>query len=106
MTLFGVPLGLLALAFAVATLVTAVELLASQYARTARFVLESVWFYAYVVIYGLLAAVALAILPLVSDQVAVEGIGVNNPWVKAALIGFSVKAVLHIRIFAMSAGPG
>lgn len=106
MTLFGVPLGLLALAFAVATLVTAVELLTSQYARTARFVLESVWFYAYVVIYGLLAAVAFAILPLVSDQVTMEGIGVNNPWVKAALIGFSVKAVLHIRIFAVSTGPG
>lgn len=106
MELFGVPVGLLGLTFAVAAIVTAVELLTSQYPRTARFALQSAWFYAYFIIYGLLGAVALAILPLVSDQIMVEGVGVSNPWVKAALIGFSVKAVLHIRIFSVTTGPG
>jgi hypothetical protein len=42
----------------------------------------------------------------VSDQVTLQGLGLNNPWFKAALVGFSVKAVLHIRIFAVSTGPG
>jgi hypothetical protein len=106
MTLFGGHPGLLILTFVVATLVTGVELLTSKYPRTARFALSSAWFYVYVIIYGLLGAVALAILPLVSDQITLEGAGTANPWVKAALIGFSVKAVLHIRIFAVSTGPG
>ena len=106
MTLFGVPIGLLVLTFAVAALVTAVELLTSKYPRTIRFVLKSVWFYVYVLIYGVLGAAALALLPLVGDQVTMEGVGLSNPWFKSALIGFSVKAVLHIRVFSISPGPG
>jgi hypothetical protein len=104
--LFGIPPGMLGVAFAVAALVTAVELLTSQYPRTAQFALKSIWFYVYVIIYGLLAAVALAILPLVGDQVTIEGVGASNPWIKALLTGFSVKAVLHIRIFSVTTGPG
>ena len=106
MTIFGVHIGLLALTFSVATIVTAVELLTSKYPRTPDFALSSRWFYVYVAIYGLLAAGALALLPLVSDQMTLEGIGASNPWIKAALVGFSVKAVLHIRIFAVSTSPG
>ncbi|MEA2906821.1 MAG: hypothetical protein QOI12_4208 [Alphaproteobacteria bacterium] len=106
MTIFGVHAGLLVLAFTIATFVTAVELLTSKYARTSRFVLKSAWFYVYVLIYGILGAGALALLPLLGDQVTTEGIAGTNPWIKAALIGFSVKAVLHIRIFAVSTGPG
>jgi hypothetical protein len=106
MTLFGVPVGLLLVTFAVATLVTAIELITSKYPRTAPFALKSPWFYAYVLIYGLLGAVGLALLPLLGDKVTTEGIALSNPWVTAALIGFSVKAILHIRIFAVSTGPG
>jgi hypothetical protein len=106
MTVFGVPGGLLAVTFAVAMLVTAVELITSKYPRTARFALKSVSFYAYILIYGLLGATALALLPLLGDKVTTEGIAISNPWVKAAVIGFSVKAFLHIRIFAVSTGPG
>ena len=106
MTLFGVPIGLLGLTFAVAAFVTAIELLTSKYPRTIRFALKSVWFYIFVLIYGLLGAAALALLPLVGDQVTMDGVGLSNPWFKAALIGFSVKAVLHIRIFSISPGPG
>jgi hypothetical protein len=54
----------------------------------------------------LLASIALALLPLVNDQVTIEGIGTTNPWIKACLVGFSVKAVLHIRIFTVSTAPG
>src|SRR6202034_673805 len=99
--MFGVPTGQLSLAFAVAALVTGLELVTSKYPRTAGFALRSPWFYAYVVIYGLLAAAALALLPAVSDQVTLQGLGLNNPWFKAALVGFSVNAGLDIRIFAV-----
>jgi hypothetical protein len=106
MAIFGVPAGHLLLAFGVAAAVTAVELVTSKYPRTSRFVLTSVWFYVYIVIYGVLAALGFILLPLVSDQLTVGGIGAADPWIKAALIGFSVKALLHIRIFSVSTGPG
>jgi hypothetical protein len=86
--------------------VTAVELITSKYPRTAPFALKSIWFYIYILIYGSLGAAGFALLPLLGDQVTTEGIAISNPWAKAALIGFSVKAILHIRIFAVTTGPG
>ena len=106
MTLFGVPLGPLAVTFAIASLVTALELVTSKYPRTARFCIKSPWFYVYFAIYGVLGAGALALLPLVGSQVTIEGVGLTNPWVKAAFVGLSIKAFLHIRIFSVSTGPG
>jgi hypothetical protein len=105
MTLFGVAPGLLAVSFVIAALVTALELITSKYPRTARFCVKSPWFHAYFVIYGLLGAGALALLPVLT-QVTFEGVGLSNPWVKAAFVGLSVKAILHIRIFSVTTGPG
>ena len=104
--LFGIPIAHLAVAFAVASSVTAIELITSRYPRTARFALSSTWFYVYFLVYGVLAAAGLALLPCSAPQVSTGGIGASNPWTQAALIGFSVKAILHIRIFAVSTGPG
>ncbi|HWX82308.1 MAG TPA: hypothetical protein VNZ48_01805 [Xanthobacteraceae bacterium] len=105
MTLFGVAPGLLAVSFVIAALVTALELITSKYPRTARFCVKSPWFHIYFVIYGLLGAGALALLPVLT-QVTIEGVGLSNPWVKAAFVGLSIKAFLHIRIFSVSTGPG
>ncbi|SRR5260221_1993789 len=105
MQLFGIDAGVLGLAFAAAAFVTAVELITTKYPRTPEFVTKSRWFYAYVLIYGALGAAALALLPLVGSEVTMAGVGLENPWVKALLVGFSVKAVLHIRIFTVSTGP-
>ncbi len=102
----GVPLGSLAVAFIIASLVTALELVTSKYPRTARFCFKSPWFYGYVLIYGILAAGFLALLPLLGSLVTIEGVGLSNPWVKAVFVGLSVKAFLHIRIFSVSTGPG
>lgn len=101
--LFGVSIEQMLLALAVAVLVTAIELITSKYARTARFALCSIWFYVYVLVYGLLAAAGLVLLPLVGGT---TGIATANPWLNAALVGFSVKAILHIRIFAVTTAPG
>lgn len=43
---------------------------------------------------------------MITDQVTVEGVGLSNPWLKAAFVGFSVKAFLHVRLFTVSRGPG
>ena len=101
--LFGVSIEQMLLALAVAVLVTAIELITSKYARTARFALRSIWFYVYVLVYGLLAAIGLVVLPLVGGT---SGVASSNPWLNAALVGFSVKAILHIRIFAVTTAPG
>lgn len=99
-------IGGIALAFAIALVVTGLELITSQYPRTPSFVLRSVWFYAYVIVYGLIAAFVVAILPLISNQVTMSGLGMANPWIRASVIGFSVKALLHIRLFTVNTGPG
>lgn len=106
MTLLGIDAGQLALTFAVATTVTAVELITSKYPRTANFVVTSGWFYAYVLVYGILGAAALSIAPLTGADVTSDAGILNNPWAKAAIIGFSIKAFLHIRIFTVTTGPG
>jgi hypothetical protein len=98
--------GVTALAFAVALLVTGLELITGKYPRTASFALKSGWFPAYIIIYGVIAAVVVLILPLVTDQVTMTGIGLGNPWVQAAVIGFAIKAFLHIRLFTVNVGAG
>ena len=98
--------GATGLAFVVALVVTGLELITTQYALTPNFVLKSIWFYAYVIVYGFIAAVVFWVLPLISDQVTMSGVGLANPWIKAAVVGFSIKAFLHIRLFTVSTGPG
>jgi hypothetical protein len=94
------------LAFAVALLVTGLELITTQYPRSPAFVLKSLWFYVYVIIYGVIAGAVVLIFPLISDQVTMSGLGLANPWTKAIFVGFSIKAFLHIRLFTVSTGPG
>ena len=96
----------IALAALIAVVVTGLELITTEYPRTSTFILRSKWFYAYVVIYGVIAGGVYAIFPLLGDQLAIQGLGASSPWVKAAVIGFSIKAVLHIRVFTVSRGPG
>ncbi|HEX2257845.1 MAG TPA: hypothetical protein VHG92_14320 [Afifellaceae bacterium] len=95
-----------ALAFAVAALITALELVTTQYARSGRFVLRSVWFYVYAGMYGVAAVILFAILPDLPETVTFAGVSADNPWVQAALVGITIKALLHIRIFSVSTGPG
>jgi hypothetical protein len=106
MAVLGVDVWQLCLAGVIAATVTGLELITTEYPRTSRFVLPSPWFWGYVVIYGALAVVALTILPLITNQVTVDGVGLSNPWLKAAFVGFSVKAFLHVRLFTVSRGPG
>src|SRR5215471_706233 len=94
------------LAFVVALVVTGLELITTDYPMTPNFVLKSIWYYLYVVIYGAIAAVVILILPLITDQATVSSVGLANPWIKAAVVGFTIKAFLHVRLFTVSTGPG
>jgi hypothetical protein len=94
------------LAAIIAVVVTALEMITTKYPRTSVFCFRSAWFYAYIIVYGAIAAVAYLLPPLVGAQVNMTGVGLANPWVQAAAAGFSVKALLHIRILNVSTGPG
>ena len=106
MTFAGVAVAQLVVAFSVATVVTALELITSKFPQTYKFVLQSRWFYFYVAIYGLLGAATLALLPFLMDQVKNQGGVFGDPWVRAVLVGLSIKALMHLRIFTVSPGPG
>ena len=104
--MLGRGLGEVGLAALIAVAVVGLELITTQYPRTSIFVFRSGWFYAYVISYGLIAALVYLLLPLIGAQVTMTGIGLGNPWVQAVVTGLSVKALLHIRIFNVSTGPG
>ena len=68
MQLLGLDAGVLALTFAVATIVTAVELVTTKYPRTVAFVLQSRWFYMYILIYGALGAGGIGVTPVCRER--------------------------------------
>jgi len=103
-------------AFAVATVVTFLELVTSRYPRTVCLVTRSGSLYLYAVIYGLFGAVVNfaypSLFPPSLPDTAHSAVGAvstawnSNPWVRAAIIGFTIKAFLHVRFFELSTGPG
>ncbi|HYU11605.1 MAG TPA: hypothetical protein VEK82_03445 [Stellaceae bacterium] len=91
-------------AFAVAATITGIELITSKYPRTCFLLLRCGAFYAYVVIYGLIAFGTTLLLPFL--PIKFEGSGQSSLWVDALLVGMAIKAVLHIRLFNVTTGPG
>ncbi len=102
MTRFGPPL----FGFVVAGILAWVELVTSRYPRTFTFIRTSPALYSYCFIYGIIGfAVLFGFDALVSAGVLkAEGLGLSNPWIRAFEIGVAVKALLHIRLFTVTAG--
>ena len=96
---FGPPL----LAFAVTALFTWLELVTSKYPRTFFLLNRCGALWTYVLIYAALGFVIVMLFDYFN--VALEGPGVSNPWVRAVLVGISIKAFFHIRLFSVGAGP-
>ena len=94
------------LAFCVAAFLSLLELVTSKYPQTFFLVRKSWAFFTYGVIYGLLALGATLGLNALSAAGAIklEGLGMSSPWIRAIAIGVSFKALLHIRLFSVTAG--
>ncbi len=94
------------LAFGIAAVVTLVELLTSNYPRTAVFLQKSWSLYSIAAIYGLIAFGALVGLDELtsSDTLKLEGLGLSSVWVQAIVVGLSTKALLHVRLFNVTVG--
>jgi hypothetical protein len=96
-----------ALAGVVAFLVVVLELITSKYARTAKFAVTAWPLYVYGFIYAVIAAFAQAFsLAKINGGDAAQGAVVSNLWVQALIVGISVKAFLHIRLFSVGSGTG
>lgn len=94
-------------AFGVGSGVTLLELTTTQYPHTYFLIRRSFFYWLYGCIYGGLAAIAYYLLDVLKAEgfVTIEGIGVDNPLVQAAVLGFSTKALLHIRLWSVGTGP-
>lgn len=92
--------GILALSITIAELVT------SKYARTYFLVMRSQWIYVYALIYALIAFGVMLLVDTLTENglIKLEGLGLSNIWVRAIVVGVSVKAFLHIRLFNVTVG--
>jgi hypothetical protein len=99
-------LGPLLLAFAVAAVIATMELITSRYARTLSLLKRCPTLYGYGVIYGLISVgVLLGLDTLVKTGiVSVQGLELSNAWVRAILVGLTLKAFLHLSLFTVTAG--
>lgn len=89
------------LAFLVAAVLSAVELITAKYAQTWFLIFRCKSLWAYAIIYGVIAGCAMfGFKTLVAlGQVKLEGLIVGATWFQAVAIGISVKSLLHINLF-------
>ena len=99
-------LGPALLAALIAFVVAFLELITSKYPRTFEFVRSCWYIYSYALLYAIIAfGVQLGWDFLKgSASVSASGFGLSNPWIRALFIGISVKAFMHIRLFAVTVG--
>jgi len=91
------------LAFLIASGITATELVTSEYSSTFFAVYRCPSLYLYSLIYGTIAFIIVAIG---TGSTHIEVIGISNPWMQAIIIGHSIKAIFHIRLFSLTRGQG
>ena len=100
-------LGTAVLALGIAFIFTLVELVTAKYPRT-FFAIRGLWsFWGYGLIYGLIAGFVAFLYPTLAEggEIKVEGFGLGNAWVRAAALGLSAKALMHVRLFTVNATP-
>lgn len=93
-------------AFAVAFLVTILELITTKYPRTGFLLRRCTKLYLFAAIYGTVATAVMVCLGYFvhSGSIVLEGPALSRSWVQALAIGLSTKALLHIRIFNVAVG--
>lgn len=63
--------------------------------------MRSQWIYVYALIYALIAFGVMLLVDTLTENglIKLERLGLSNIWVRAIVVGVSVKAFLHIRLF-------
>jgi hypothetical protein len=97
--------GAIALAGLVGLLSSSFELLTTKYPQTYFLVLRAWQFWALGIIYALLAAGGMMLLS--AGVFSIEGLGLKSPFMQAVVVGLSLKALLHVRVWTVhTAGDG
>jgi hypothetical protein len=94
------------LAFFTASFVVGLELVSSEYPTT-FFTLCKEWaLYLYCGIYGFLSFMTVLFFEKLvnSGAVVVQGPGLSSPYVRALLVGLSVRAFLHLNVYTVRVG--
>jgi hypothetical protein len=90
---------------ALASLITWLELVTSQYPRTFGLMVKKSWaLWVYPLVYGLLAFLVMLAVGFGWSGIKVQGWAENSPWSLPIAIGLSTKALLHISLFNVSVG--
>jgi len=92
------------LAAAVAFAVAALELVTSKYPRTFEFIRGCWALYAYAALYAVIAFAVQLGWNALRGTAGATGFGLSSPWVRALVVGISVKAFMHIRLFNVTVG--
>jgi hypothetical protein len=92
------------LAAAVAFAVAALELVTAKYPRTFEFIRRSWALYAYAALYAVIAFAVQLGWNALRGTAGATGFGLASPWVRALVVGISVKAFMHIRLFNVTVG--
>jgi hypothetical protein len=94
------------LAFLIAASIALIELITAVYPRTFFLLKKCGTFYAYFLIYGAIGCgIMLGLQSLIDAHlITLEGIGLDSPWVQAIVVGVTIKSLLHIRLFNVTAG--
>lgn len=92
------------IAFLLASGITFLEILTSEYPRTFNFILTCWKLWVYALVYGIIAFIVACFADqlIETGDLTISGFGTSNPWVRALAIGLAIKAVLHIRLFSVS----
>jgi hypothetical protein len=93
-------------AFFTAFVIVLLELLTTNYSRTSFVLVKESALYTYGAVYGLIAVIVLLTLNALTNAktITVEGLGLSSPYIRALIVGISVKALLHINIATVKVG--
>lgn len=95
------------LAFVIAAALTWIEFRTSKYPNTGFLIRWSRPLWIYCGIYGLIAFGGFILfdwLARESGPLKIEGLGLTSPYVRAAVLGFSSKAIMQLNIFTVTSG--
>ena len=91
------------LAGCVGFMTTLIELITSIYPRTYHFLRNSTLYIClYSGLYGIFSVIMMLLVEY--GYIKLEGIGVSNILIQSLLVGITIRALLHIRIFSYNTG--
>jgi len=98
----------------VGALFVEIELITSKYPQTSfvlsKFLIipKNAKLLTYTIIYGAIGFIFMLFLNslVAAEVIKLEGVGISNVWIQAIVVGMSVKAFLHIRLFNVRSGYG